>query len=81
MTSTSKTKGKKVAVKSKRNDQKGKKRQVDESVDEDENPVVDALREKESGIEDEAVERFPGGGKDGLDLVRASDHSSPFTSH
>lgn len=61
-------KGKKTA-KTKMKDVKGKARKIDESDDEDEYPAADALREKESGIEDEAVEQFERGTV-GLDQVR-----------
>lgn len=67
-------------MKPKGNGHKGKKRKVDELEDEDKNLIMDALREKESGIEDEAVERFTGGGKDRLDQV-CGDHSLHHTSH
>lgn len=65
--SASKAKDKKLA-KEKAKGAKGKARAVEESEDDDRDG---ALREKESGIEDEAVESFPGG-TSGLDQVRES---------
>lgn len=60
--STSKVKGKKTA--------KRKTKIVNDEDDDDEDPIADALREKESGIEDEVlVERFQEGTVE-LDQVR-----------
>lgn len=75
---TASAKGKKT-VQGRPKDTKGKARKVDESENEGEDSVDDALRERRSGIEDEAVETFQRGVV-GLDQVRWSPLSVLFVS-